>query len=69
MSPEKVGIYIRVGTQAQVDKGYSLSAQEKLGVELCERNGFSYEMFRGEGASANKETLENRPVLKYLYGR
>lgn len=66
MDPAKVGIYIRVSTQAQVDKGYSLSAQEKLGVELCERKGFSYEIFREEGASANKETLENRPVLKYL---
>ena len=59
-------IYVRVSSDKQVKKGYSLEAQEKVGIEVCKKNGWSFEVFREEGKSANKETIEHRPQLKRL---
>ena len=62
----KCAIYVRVSTETQASKGYSLGAQEKAGIELCKKNGWDYEVFREAGRSADKETLDNRPQLQRL---
>ena len=59
-------IYVRVSSTGQVLKGYSLDAQEKAGIERCQREGWSYEIFREEGKSASKENLDNRPQLSKI---
>ena len=42
-------IYIRVSSTGQVLKGHSLDAQEKAGIERCQREGWSYEIFERRG--------------------
>ncbi len=44
-------IYIRVSTKDQADKGFSLDAQEKIGRDLCDRNGWTCEMFVESGGT------------------
>lgn len=59
----KCAIYLRVSSTPQAEKGYSLEAQEDAGVKLCQRNEWEYKIFREAGKSADRETIENRPVL------
>lgn len=59
----KCAIYIRVSTDQQVKEGYSLEAQEKEGIRICQQNKWQHEVFREAGRSADKENIENRPVL------
>lgn len=61
-----VAIYCRVSTKEQAEHGYSLEAQKKAGIKICNNQKLSYEVFTEAGASANKETLDNRPVLQKL---
>jgi len=62
----KCAIYVRVSTETQASKGYSLAAQEKAGIELCKKNGWAHDVFLEAGRSADKETLDNRPELQRL---
>lgn len=59
----KCSIYVRVSTEKQADRGYSLEAQRKAGIKICHSNKWSYEVFPEPGRSADKETIENRPSL------
>lgn len=59
-------IYIRVSQESQALKGHSLDAQEKEGIRICKQNGWSYQVFKEAGRSADKDTLENRPQLQKI---
>lgn len=61
-----LGIYIRVSTTHQVEKGKSLSAQESLGIAKAKDLGKDYKLFKEEGKSAKSEKLDNRPVIGRL---
>ena len=61
-------IYCRVSTEMQVEKGHSLLAQEKAGIEVAKRLGLGYKIHTEAGQSAASDDTEfkNRPVLKSL---
>ncbi len=55
-------VYCRVSSDEQVQKGYSLDAQEKYCIEFSKRNNFKVlGVFRDEGKSG---TTLNRPALQ-----
>jgi site-specific DNA recombinase len=63
-SISKVAIYIRVSTEAQVEK-FSLSAQEKLTRELATKHGWEIvKIYRDEGFSGS--WIEKRPQFSVL---
>jgi site-specific DNA recombinase len=62
----KIGIYSRVSTQKQVDKGISIIDQIRRGIEFCENNNFGYEIFTDEGYSGDLQ-IEKRPALTLLF--
>lgn len=59
-------IYTRVSSSQQVEKGLSLEAQSKAGIEVCKRRGLKYKVFPEPGRSAKDETLDNRPVINQI---
>jgi len=60
-------IYTRVSTEIQSEEGYSLSNQEKMGVEYSKREGFSsYQVWNEGGVSGGGEKIEEREVLTIL---
>lgn len=59
-------IYCRVSTDAQVEKGHSLGAQEKLGIAKAESLGMQYKLYIDKGKSAAQDDLKNRPILQGL---
>ena len=61
-----IGIYARVSTQKQVDKGVSIEDQIRRGKEFCHNNKFSYEIFIDEGYSGDLP-IEERPALTSLF--
>jgi site-specific DNA recombinase len=62
----KIGIYARVSTQKQADKGISIKDQIRRGVEFCEKNNFEFEVFSDEGYSGELP-IEKRPALTNLF--
>ena len=62
----QVAIYTRVSTEKQVERGYSLEAQKKKGIEFCNSNKYTYKIFEEAGESAAKENLKNRPLLREI---
>ena len=62
----KCAIYIRVSSAGQAIKGHSLEAQEKAGISICKQKNLNPIVFREAGRSANKDNLDNRPVLQRI---
>ena len=63
---ETLYIYTRVSTEAQVEKGYSLEAQKKLGIQKAKELKMDFKVYEEAGKSAAKEDLINRTVLTEL---
>jgi DNA invertase Pin-like site-specific DNA recombinase len=62
-------VYVRVSSKQQVEK-VSLDEQVSTCEELCRSRGLEVgEVFREEGRSASKDTLDNRPVMSALLDR
>ena len=59
---ECLHIYARVSSAEQI-KGHSLDVQVKKGIEMAKSLGYSYQIYREEGKSANYEDTLNRPEL------
>ena len=60
-----IAIYIRVSTSEQADLGYSLGEQERLGIEWCNRHGFTHwKVYADRGISGGK--IKNRPGILEL---
>jgi site-specific DNA recombinase len=66
MTENTLLIYTRVSTEVQAEKGFSLDAQRKAGIQKAKQLGLKFEVFEERGKSAAKEDLENRPQLKKL---
>lgn len=62
----RVAIYSRVSSRCQAEKGLSLEAQEKAGIEICKKRGFEFKVYTEAGRSAENETLDNRPVINQI---
>ena len=62
----KIGIYARVSTQKQAEKGISINDQKRRGIEFCEKNDYEYEVFTDEGYSGDLP-IEKRPALTILF--
>src|SRR3989304_3125347 len=65
MEKETLHVYTRVSKQVQV-KGYSLSAQQKLGIAKAKELGMKCKLHIEPGESGAKDTIDNRPVLQNL---
>jgi DNA invertase Pin-like site-specific DNA recombinase len=63
-----IAIYSRVSTVIQAKKGLSLDEQIRKGIELCEKYGYSYEIFQDAGLSGNL-SISERPGLNDLFNR
>jgi len=63
-----IAIYSRVSTVIQAKKGLSLDEQIRKGIELCEKYGYSYEIFKDAGFSGNL-SISERPGLNDLFNR
>jgi site-specific DNA recombinase len=64
----RIGIYARVSTQKQADKGVSIEDQIRRGVEFCNKNNYEYEIFKDEGFSGDLP-IEERPALSNLFDK
>ena len=62
----RVGIYARVSTQKQAEKGISIDDQIRRGIDFCNKNSYSYEIFKDEGFSGDLP-IQNRPALLSLF--
>ena len=62
-------IYLRVSTDDQMQDGFGIDAQKKVGLEIAQRNGFDVEIHEEGAASSSKEGLSNRPVMGRLLVR
>ena len=60
-----LGIYVRVSTEEQKNKGVSLSTQINTGIELSKELGWKYKVYEDGGISGSKPISE-RPQLKLL---
>ena len=67
-SDASVAIYTRVSTQEQVVNGFSLDAQEKEGIKICQQNKWKYRTFIEKGKSADTEGLHHRQSLQEVIG-
>jgi DNA invertase Pin-like site-specific DNA recombinase len=61
-----IGIYARVSTQKQADKGISIEDQIRRGKDYCHKNKYTYEIFKDEGYSGDLP-IEERPALTKLF--
>jgi len=59
-------IYTRVSTLNQSDKGHSLAAQKKVGIEKAQFLNMNHEIFEEKGVSASTEFLEKRIEIRKL---
>lgn len=62
----KIGIYARVSTQKQAEKGISIEDQIRRGKEFCNKMNYSYEVFNDEGFSGELP-IEKRPALTKMF--
>lgn len=61
----KVAIYVRVSSEEQAEKGFSIEEQQKLLLTYCESNQFDvFEVYVDSGLSA--KDIVHRPALKKL---
>lgn len=65
---ECLHIYARVSSAEQI-KGHSLDVQVKKGIEMAKTLGYTYEVYREEGKSANYEDTINRPELTKILNK
>jgi len=63
-----IGLYCRVSTDEQAQKGLSLRDQEIRGIELANKHGYNYEVYTDAGLSG-KIPFTKRPQLKKLIDR
>ena len=63
MKKETLYIYTRVSTDKQAEKGYSLEAQKKAGIEKAKQLKMDYKIYEEPAKSADKEDLINRPIF------
>jgi site-specific DNA recombinase len=61
----KIGIYCRVSSEKQKNKGVSIHDQKERGIEFCLKENFEYEVFQDPGYSGSLSTNE-RPALKKM---
>ena len=61
----KIGIYTRVSTDKQKEKGISLHDQRQRGIEFCINNGYDFIVFEDGGMSGNLP-IDKRPGLNSL---
>ena len=61
----KVGIYCRVSSDKQLEKGVSLHDQVERGKDFCISNGYDFEVFKDGGYSGTLPIVE-RPQLDLL---
>ena len=61
-----IGIYARVSTQKQAEKGISIEDQIRRGKDYCHKNKYTYEIFKDEGYSGDLP-IEERPALTKLF--
>ena len=59
----RCAIYVRVSSEKQENKGLSLEAQKKTGMELTQSKGWTHEVFEDAGISAEPEGIAHRPAL------
>lgn len=60
-------IYTRVSTKSQMEDGVSLESQLEEGIKKQKSLGLEYyQLWNEESASSDKETLENRPIMREL---
>lgn len=59
-------IYTRVSTSQQAEKGHSLEAQRKAGIEKAKKLNMNYKIFVEPAKSAANEEISNRPELQEL---
>jgi site-specific DNA recombinase len=62
----KIGIYSRVSTKTQAEKGISIEDQIRRGKEFCKQNTYEFEVFSDEGYSGDLP-IEDRPALNKLF--
>lgn len=61
----KIGIYTRVSTEKQKEKGISLEDQKMRGIDFCLKNNYDYIVFEDGGLSGNLP-IDKRPGLNLL---
>ena len=60
---KKLGIYVRVSTKTQENKGTSLEYQLKVGKELCKRMGMKPVIYNEGGKTSWSSNINTRPEL------
>jgi site-specific DNA recombinase len=61
-----LGIYIRVSTKIQADKGLSADDQQDRGIELANQLGWRYKLYDDRGISASKISYTDRNLAELL---
>lgn len=62
----RIGIYSRVSTAKQKDTGLSLEDQIKRGIDFCNKNNHTYQIFEDGGYSGDLP-IDKRPGLNRLF--
>lgn len=66
MNKQNLGIYIRVSTQKQADKGLSADDQKERGIELAKKLGWSHKLYDDRGISATKISYKDRRLAELI---
>ena len=61
---KRTGIYVRVSTDDQRDKGYSIDSQLRMIKEYCEKNGYKIVDIYNDAGHSEKDLI--RPQMKRL---
>ncbi|MBQ9072411.1 MAG: recombinase family protein [Bacilli bacterium] len=65
--PVRVGLYIRVSTERQVQEGYSIQAQKENLTKFAKQQGwYIFDLYADEGVSG--KDIKHRPEVKRLLG-
>jgi DNA invertase Pin-like site-specific DNA recombinase len=62
----KIGVYIRVSTELQQQKGISIDDQRMRGIEFCEKNNYEYKVY-DDGGFSGELSIDERPGLNQLF--
>lgn len=67
MAETVVAVYVRVSSEEQAEKGYSIDEQKKLLVSYCESNGYRvYDIYTDAGISG--KDIVHRPAMQRMLG-